>query len=205
MAVKFETLLSQLFARVAPGIRTDDPTTTSFLQWAAAVQESAVGRWRVVASSGVRCSMRKGNGALPIACDHPAVGACGFCRKPVCLPHAVVAMNGDVGCPACMTEFAAILRARGGHPGAPHEAPPRPRAEAAAPPSDEAERKKHLKTLGLKDPASWDEIKTQFRDLARKHHPDRAPANKRVQAERKLKELSVAYHWLDAHRKAEAA
>jgi hypothetical protein len=203
MAVKAETFWSELIARIAPGLRTDDPATTSFLQWAATVQKSVAGRWRVVASSGIGCAMRKDNGALPIACDHPAVGACGFCRKPVCLPHAVVAMNGDVGCPACMQEFAAILRARGGPQAAPP--PPRPRAAEAPPPSDAAERKKHLRVLGLKDPASWDEVKTQFRELAKKHHPDRSAHGKRAQAERKMKELSEAYHWLDAHRKAEAA
>src|SRR5438477_3673562 len=51
--------------------------------------------------------------------------------------------------------------------------------------------KDYYNTLGVKRSASEKEIKSAFRKLARKHHPDVNPNDK--QAEAKFKEISEAY------------
>src|SRR5476651_1784266 len=47
-------------------------------------------------------------------------------------------------------------------------------------------------TLGVKREATPDEIKSAFRTLAKKWHPDRNPENK-AEAEEKFKEIAEAY------------
>lgn len=53
---------------------------------------------------------------------------------------------------------------------------------------------KHLSVLGLSSPATEEEIKTAFRKLIYKYHPDRNPDSK--EAEEKAKELINAYEFL---------
>ncbi|HEY5551302.1 MAG TPA: J domain-containing protein [Opitutaceae bacterium] len=56
--------------------------------------------------------------------------------------------------------------------------------------------KDYYETLGVPRDAPADEVKRAFRNLARKHHPDRAtPANKDT-AEEKFKEINEAYEVL---------
>src|SRR5687767_15827428 len=55
--------------------------------------------------------------------------------------------------------------------------------------------------LGVKKNASEDEIKTTYRKLAKKHHPDVNKGNK--EAENKFKELSEAYAVLSDKEKRE--
>ena len=54
---------------------------------------------------------------------------------------------------------------------------------------------KHYKTLGLDSLATMEEIKTAYRALAMKFHPDRNPNNK--VAEDKFKEIQTAYDVLE--------
>src|SRR4051812_30099463 len=49
-------------------------------------------------------------------------------------------------------------------------------------------------TLGISKTATQDEIKSAYRDLAKKHHPDLNPGSK--DSERKFKEISRAYEWI---------
>src|SRR5581483_2849910 len=56
------------------------------------------------------------------------------------------------------------------------------------------EFKDYYKTLGVERTASGDEIRTAFRKLARKYHPDVAKDKK--QAEEKFKEINEAYEVL---------
>src|SRR5438270_13252119 len=59
--------------------------------------------------------------------------------------------------------------------------------------------KDYYKTLGVDRKATQDEIRSAYRKLARKYHPD---ANKRnAEAEKKFKEMSEAYHVLSVEKK----
>jgi len=62
----------------------------------------------------------------------------------------------------------------------------------------------YYKTLGIDKGASEEEIKKAYRKLALKHHPDRAPKDKKKESEKKFKEVSQAYGVLsDANKKAQ--
>ena len=62
--------------------------------------------------------------------------------------------------------------------------------------------KNHYETLGVLKNASADEIKSAYRKLAMKYHPDRNPGDKA--AEEKFKEISAAYEILgDSKKRAE--
>lgn len=64
--------------------------------------------------------------------------------------------------------------------------------------------KDYYKVLGLKENASEPEIKSAYRKLALRFHPDRVAEPERKQAEEKFKEISAAYYVLsDPKRKQE--
>jgi DnaJ-domain-containing protein 1 len=75
----------------------------------------------------------------------------------------------------------------------------RPTSKKKSPLSD---YERHLKTLGLAPGASSDVIKSKWRELAIKHHPDRAPEKRRAVAEKKMRSINEAYQWLLAHPEA---
>ena len=52
----------------------------------------------------------------------------------------------------------------------------------------------YYKTLGVEKKAAEKDIKRAYRDLAKKHHPDRNPGDKK--AEEKFKEINEAYQVL---------
>ncbi len=54
----------------------------------------------------------------------------------------------------------------------------------------------YYETLGVSKTASDDEIKSAFRKLARKHHPDMAKAKDKATAEEKFKQINEAYEVL---------
>ena len=56
--------------------------------------------------------------------------------------------------------------------------------------------KDYYQTLGVAKDASADAIKKAFRDLARKHHPDKVQAEGKAAAESRFKEINEAYEVL---------
>ena len=52
----------------------------------------------------------------------------------------------------------------------------------------------YYEILGVKQDADFDEIKSKYRKLAMKYHPDRNPDNK--EAEERFKQVSEAYEIL---------
>lgn len=56
-----------------------------------------------------------------------------------------------------------------------------------------ADKRDYYEILGLDKNASIDEIKKAYREAALKYHPDRAPVEKKAEAEEHFKEVSEAY------------
>jgi hypothetical protein len=163
------------------------------MQWFADMQAHVMLRWRPVVESGILCSTRQRNLRTNQveACRAPAIGSCGFCRQPVCLHHALVGQNADLICRTCLAEYMRIVQARGGG------APP-PAAEPQRSPAEQEifDRRRYLRTLGLKEPVSWAIIHAAFRRKAARSHPDHAKPAKRAEAETKFKQINEAYQWL---------
>ncbi len=192
-----ETILSELFGNAVRSIATDqtDPLTSSIMRWVADVQGHILRRWRVVIVRGAVCSLRPRS---PFTgrfepCGAPAIGVCGCCGQPVCLGHSLIGQTADILCTACLSDYVRVVAMRGGAS----------RPEPVARPVNGADvvdeqilRKRYLRTLGLKEPTSWEEIREAFRKKALRWHPDRAKPGKRAEAEAKFKTINEAYSWL---------
>jgi molecular chaperone DnaJ len=64
-------------------------------------------------------------------------------------------------------------------------------------------KRDYYEVLGVAKGASVDEIKSAYRNLALKYHPDRVSADKKSEAEEKFKEISEAYEVLiDSNKRA---
>ena len=61
----------------------------------------------------------------------------------------------------------------------------------------------YYETLGVSKTASDDEIKSAFRKLARKYHPDVAKPKDKATAEEKFKQINEAYEVLERSGEAE--
>jgi hypothetical protein len=158
----------------------------SVMKWVADVQGHIVRRWHVVISQGRPCGLRPRS---PVSgqfeqCLAPAIGICGCCGAPVCLGHALIGQRADLLCTACLSDYVRIVSARANV------------ARQAEPVDESMLRRAHLRTLGLRDGASWQAIHAAFRKKAARMHPDRAKPGKRAEAEAKFKALSAAYEWL---------
>jgi DnaJ-domain-containing protein 1 len=194
--------VSWLVGQFARQAQPTDPLVRALLQWGGELENAAMQRWRGVMMSGIRCVLPERRGGLILPCDEPAIAACAACQQPTCLHHAMVAGNADVVCLKCINEAVNIMRQR------PRVEVPRPQAQPNAKSAEEVwdrDRKAHLRTLGLKDPADWAEIEAAYKELLVKHHPDRAIPSRRKQAEDRFKRVRVAYDWLTANKDKKVA
>ena len=72
-----------------------------------------------------------------------------------------------------------------------HAAAARARARDAGPGATPADIREPLATLGLSWPVSLDEVKTRYKELAKRHHPDANNGDR--SAEERLKTINLAY------------
>jgi len=198
----FASMLGHAVDEVADGAR--DPLTRSILRWVGRVQSQILLRWRPLVQSGARCGIaqRLPNGEV-VNCREAAIGSCGFCGLHTCLHHAMIDENANVLCFRCLTEAARLMNAQAA-PNPPRVRPERRDEHPAVPDDEPTLRRRYLRVLGLRDPITSTELNETFRELMRKHHPDRAPENKRAAAENRSKAITEAYHWLRNHEKRAA-
>jgi hypothetical protein len=184
--------------------------------WVADLTRSASQLWLPFLLTGIPCEVVQRHPTLGIGipCTNPSIAACLVCRKPVCLDHAFVARSGQTVCFPCIKQDVddhaaapAPHRGHSPHPGTapPHEDPARrydpPPPPPPPPPPDPtlpARLQAARKVLKVKRTASWAEVEAAYKDLLRKHHPDRNPEH----LERStvlFKEVRSAYDLLKQH------
>lgn len=164
--------------------------------WVQGLVQNATKRWLPLLALNIPCEVIARDPATGVgsACQHPAIAACGVCRRPTCLHHSLVNIAGDAICFVCAQ--AAVDAHRGA---APADVPPpnpgkNPRPGPAEVPID-VRFARARKVLGVKQSATWAEIERAYKALLKKHHPDCNPKN-RAHAEERFKAVRVAYDLL---------
>jgi hypothetical protein len=173
--------------------------------WFTELSKSAAARWLPRLVHGIRCEVIEIDPSTrrSAACPGSAIAACVVCRKPCCLDHSFVQKQGDAVCYVCVmasaAEHAPKIPGANGWASAADPArrppggqtPPPPPSPHPIDPRFAAARK----VLGIKKTANWAEVEARYKELLRRYHPDRNPANK-AEAEQKFKDVRAAFDFL---------
>jgi len=147
------------------------------LQWGAHLTKRAMTQWVTVVESGAECHFPE--------CSTGAIATCVCCKKHFCLGHVLINYHAEAICELCAQS---AVRAR------------------AAVSSEEERRRAALKVLGLDDDASWEEVRTRYRQLVVKHNADRPQsAARRKKNTERLKAINAAYETLRQQQESRAA
>ncbi len=186
----FNKFFQQFVGQAVQGLNLQDPKLQRYVPWATELLTVGIGKWSTITESGFLCDTKlrgKTTGDV-VTCKLPAIGACVVCSGSCCLDHALVKSDGTVICLACVEAAKIQYKRSGGRPG-----------PVESPEDKEELRRKYQKRLGL-DPAkkySEEEIKSAYKKLVVKFHPDKAKDDaQREKFTGKSKELNEAYHWL---------
>lgn len=186
----FDDFLNHVMGRGRPGPSNGDGR----LDFSALIGQFVrhAGAWAAVSASGIKCTIEK---RLPdgssASCQGGAIAACVVCHQPVCFNHSMIGpADGNVICFGCVGRLQNETNQRQSAGGNYTQSP-----FSQSQPEDK--RKKYLGILGLNDPVSNEEIKSAFRMLAKKYHPDKhKAANAKKAAEKKFKLINEAFSWL---------
>jgi len=160
-------------------------------QWGSFVAGNAVKEWPAVLLTGEMCAVpHRGE-----SCDGRAMVRCVGCGRGSCLAHCAIDYEAHGLCAVCISQFVSQNHGKTYRPG------PRP--------SDRPNQTRHpehdavaaaFKTLGLKQTASWDEVVAKQRELAVKHHPDKAKTEiQRAKRLQRMKQVNAAVSTLREH------
>jgi hypothetical protein len=176
--------------------------------WFTELSKSAAAQWLPRLVHGIRCEVVQIDPATRSAmpCEGSAIAGCEVCKKPCCLDHSFVQRQGAAVCYVCVMAAASERApkipggsnwASGANPAGAPRSPPGGQAPRPSPPPPQVDpRAAHArKVLGIKKSATQNEIDARYKELLKKYHPDRHPAD-RAEAERKFKEVRVAYDFL---------
>lgn len=169
---------------------TAGDVVASLRDWATHLAGSAVLHWGEHAAKRIPCGSPDVSSGAPRACPALSLFCCDVCGRPCCLSHARVDYLGGAICEPCIGE--AKVRARG--------TPPKEESEA--------DIRKAARILGVKEDASWDEIRTRFRELVFAHNADRPQSERSRQKNTdRLKKINWAFSVMKKReeRKKEAA
>lgn len=179
-------VLAGVLGRVASVGRAE---VDRYANWARGMSQQ-MSRWAQTAASGATCGCRLVTPQGLALCRSPAVAPCCVCGQTCCLEHVFVGHQQAV-CAACVATARAVQRK-----------PAAPAAEAEPP----LTRAAALKTLGLKDGADQQAIKDRYRQLAKRHHPDRAKHEAdRAKRENRMKAINRAFQFLSEAPRQQAA
>lgn len=179
MASFFDQFIGNAAAHLEPVVR-------ELGQWFSVLQRHALGKWGPVVMSGVRCSVR----VERQPCGNAGIAKCALCGQATCLRHAAIGFDATTICEQCLDDYRSVVE---------QKAKDRPEPEPA--PDDTAAKKRAaLRKLGLTADSSWDEVRAEYKALAKKYHPDKhanASAAERKRVETKMREINDAYAVLE--------
>lgn len=148
--------------------------------WLSHLVAKSTAKWIPIISAGFECEVLYPDRSSPtgwVGCSNQAVTVCDCCAHRTCLHHCRIDANGDAICFECVAEARRAVSAKPRHP--PHGDPRRPPAghqhaagKQQAPPA-KMTRAQALKVFGLKSSADAEEVKSAYRKLALRWHPDR--------------------------------
>ncbi len=211
--------LASIGAQAAQGFHTDNPQADRYVNVAGRLMAHA-SKWSAVSAAGIKCTsnFRSPTGEA-LRCSEGAIASCVVCENPTCFNHAMVSpVDGNVICFGCVGSAQAHVREHGAAPSSPGYTNPSsgaqcvcqdawrcdPRCPVHGGAGGQEVRREHLKTLGLDIGANVGEIKTAYKDLARKHHPDRVSDARKGRAQKRMAAINVAYEWLMENQKEAA-
>lgn len=207
-------IIAALAAQAVQGVHTNTPAD-QYVAVAGRLLEHA-SRWSAVSASGLKCTIHMVvQGGQHARCVAGAIGTCVACNSPVCFNHAMISPgNGDMVCYGC------VAKLTGASPHPPRQEQPRPppadgpqctcqhfwQVDPGCPvhgraSNDEVGRKRrrYLGTLDLDEDADWEDVQYAYKQLVKKHHPDRHPPSRRKRQEQRVKKINAAYAWLKKH------
>ncbi len=187
----FQDFFSGLAGHFVQEVDTGNPVADKYTRWIGKLLQN-VSRWTTISSAGIKCTVQLKDAFGIHSCGASAIGSCFVCGSPVCFSHAMIGtQDGNLICLGCVhvaKQSIEDLRQKI------HD---KNREVPNTQVIDKTEEiKKNLKTLGLSDSPSVDDIKQAYKNLAFKNHPDRFPESKRDSAKKKLSKINIAYEWL---------
>jgi DnaJ-domain-containing protein 1 len=192
--MNYEEIIGHVAGRVAQGLRHNDPIVSRYAAALRKLAEHALTKWAAASAAGLRCGvvLRKKLTGVRECCGELAAGSCVVCSKATCIDHSLVSVrDGRIICDGCVMAVASSYV---------KQPPPNPGFV-----DTEALLERHLRTLGLQPGASRENVKARFKELGKKHHPDRKTGVNKERAERLMKEFTEAYSWLMRQYENEAA
>jgi DnaJ-domain-containing protein 1 len=147
-----------------------------------------------------RVNRRCGVDSVRGKCVARAAGMCSLCQRDCCLSHAFVNVDGSLVCAQCIVvarKFVDVVVNS-----QPSQQEYEQHAAASAAPTEQLAAA--YKRLGLTEDVDNEVLKAVYTKLLRRHHPDRAAAPGKKQAESRFKEIRSAYDTIMAARKRAA-
>ena len=193
----FSALLDGWLEAVLATGRVHASTATEIVEqireWGIYLTQHALQKWPIAVARGEICAVpHVGRQGLLGPCDGAAVVQCDCCGRPCCLAHCRIDYTASAICGVCVAGARAAARGRP----APRPAPADSGASVAA----------ALRTLKLRQGATFDEVKRRYKALVVKHNADapQSEASRKKNTER-LQRLNAAYELLRGHFEKEKA
>lgn len=178
--------------------------------WLTRFSKNAAQKWLPRILNNQTCQVPSLANGIPSPCSRHAVSTCDVCGRQVCLEHARVDHRAEAICFPCVAAAMKAARAQGtgfygenqpadkGYEGeAGPKAPPRPQQDK------KAILREAYKIIGIKQSCSDAELKSAYKKLVAKWHPDRHPEDKKAAAEERFKRIQKAYEFITAERSAQ--